>query len=237
MSSTDAYKWEQVEELYGAPITDLQITPQRPVMCYVSLDHGISRPLVVVDEWISENYLIWTLCAAFAKHGSDRIWTRRFDDSHRDQWVQIKEIVRRMHGADRFLLDIPPPPLLLAVFQVRDSQTSSSHSHAIMATPASPRSRGGLLRILRHVYHGNYSPNDVFSVVLYDSDVTGVAPQSPPLALLGLQPDSSDITAASDIPPPYELASEPDLSGLGERLNSPPPPYRTTSPAPPGWTP
>ncbi|KAJ5423505.1 hypothetical protein N7491_008721 [Penicillium cf. griseofulvum] len=224
MPSTDAYKWERVEELYGAPITDLQITPQPPVMCYVSLDYGISCPLVVVDEWISENHLIWTLCAALAKDGRDRIWTRRFDHYHRAQWVQIQENVRMMQGVDRFLLDIPPPPMLLAVFRLRASNTSSPHSHAIMATPASPRSRGGLLGLLQLVHHGLYSPADAFTVVLYDSDVTGVAPQSPPLSLLGLQlPDSSsDIPAALDNPPPYELASEPDLSGLIERLATPP---------------
>ncbi|KAJ5812853.1 hypothetical protein N7447_009876 [Penicillium robsamsonii] len=146
----DAHRWNQVAELLGGPVADLQITPQPSVRCYIGQFLGTSWPLVTVNQWINENHLIWTLCAALATHARDDDWTRTFENNHRAQWDQIQESVEQAQGADRFLLDIPSPPLLLAVF--RSTSRSLRQNHAIMATPASIRSNGGLLDLLRFVY-------------------------------------------------------------------------------------
>ncbi|CAG8037097.1 unnamed protein product, partial [Penicillium nalgiovense] len=190
---------------------DLQITPQASMQCYVGRQLCVSWPQTVITEWINENYLIWTLCAALADSGFDREWTQGFDLYFRSQWVQIQSTVQQTQGVDRFLLDIPAPPMFMAVFAHNTGSTIRYHS--IMSTHAGNRPGGGLLYLLRHLYHGGVSPTDVFIVVLYDGDVTGGAPQLPP-------------------------SSDSDLAGLfPERYATPPPPYRGTSPSPPGYSP
>ncbi|KAJ5356705.1 hypothetical protein N7517_011314 [Penicillium concentricum] len=237
--SNDAHRWEQVAELYGGPAADLQITPQASVRCYVGQFLGTSWPLVTVNQWINENHIIWTLCAALAAHSRDDDWTRTFENNHRVQWDRIQATVEKAQGVDRFLLDIPPPPLLLAVF--RSTSRSLRQNHAIMATPASVCSNGGLLDLLRFLYHGGFTSTDVFIVVLYDTEFTGFAPVSPPYAALGLpdphvdvpvlhlsRPEEDVPTLPSPPPPP----PPPPYRGI-----TPPPPYRGPSPAPPGYSP
>ncbi|KGO38140.1 hypothetical protein PEX1_073250 [Penicillium expansum] len=236
MSSDKLYRWAQVAALCGVSIEDiedLQITPQASVRCHVGREHSISRPQIVVSEWINENYLIWTLCAGLTESGLDQDWTSRFNIHYRSQWVHIQKIVQYTQGVQRFLLDIRPPPMLMAVFAHGDGPVS--HSQAIMSTPASTRPSGGLLKLLRKVYHGGMSLTDAFVVVLYEADVTGVAPESPPYSALGL-PDPHAVPLLN-LPPPYEPIPESGLAGLPERYLTPPPPYRGTSPAPPDWDP
>ncbi|KGO74660.1 hypothetical protein PITC_082690 [Penicillium italicum] len=236
MSYDELYRWAQVAVLCGRSvedIQDLQITPQTSVRCHVGRKRCTARPQVVVSEWINENHLIWTLCAGLAESGLDQDWTHRFNTHYRSKWVHIQKMVQDSQGVERFLLDIRPPPILMAVFT--HSHGPVSKSQAIMSTPASTRSDGGLLELLRQVYHGGMSSTDVFYVVLYEADVTGVAPESPPYSALGL-PDPHSIPLLN-LPPPYEHIPGSDLAGIHERYATPPPPYRGTSPSPPDWTP
>ncbi|KAJ6139168.1 hypothetical protein N7471_005654 [Penicillium samsonianum] len=234
MSSDQLYRWEQVGVLCGGPVDDLQITPQASIRCHVGRTRCTSWTWTVVTEWINENHLIWTLCAALADSGLDPEWTHRFDLHYRGQWVQIQSIVQQTQGVERFLLDIRPPPMLLAVFAHHDGATA--RKFAIMSTPACTRPGGGLLNLLRHVYHGGVSSTDEFIVVLYEADVTGVAPESPSYSALGLpDPHSAPFL---NLPPPYQYTPGSDLVGLRPvRYATPPPPYRGISPAPPDWTP
>ncbi|KAJ5479608.1 hypothetical protein N7530_005117 [Penicillium desertorum] len=211
MSSDELERWAQVAELAGGPVEDLQINPQASIQCYVGRQLSFSWPQTVITEWINENHLIWTLCVALADSGLDREWTQGFDLYFRSQWVQIQSTVQQTQGVDRFLLDIPAPPMFMAVFAHNTGPAIRYHS--IMSTHAGTRPGGGLLYLLRHLYHGGFSLTDVFIVVLYDGDVTGGAPQLPP-------------------------SSDSDLADLfPERYATPPPPYRGTSPAPPDYAP
>ncbi|KAJ5178324.1 uncharacterized protein N7500_001023 [Penicillium coprophilum] len=231
--SDDAHQWEQVAELHGGrPVADLRITPQISLRCHVGQFLGTAWPLVTVDQWINENHLIWTLCAALAAHGQDSYWTRSFEDTHGAQWDQIQASVEQAQGADRFLLAIPPPPLALAVF--RNSNRTAGQNHVITATPAGVPSNGGLLDFLRYVYHGGVTLADVFIVALHGREFTGLAAISPPYAPLGLPDPNSDVPVlvlppahGDDTPlPPYRDATPPPRY-------SPPPPYNDDSFAPP----
>ncbi|KAJ5800209.1 uncharacterized protein N7518_002277 [Penicillium psychrosexuale] len=219
------HRWERVAVLCDAP--------QASVQCYIGREHSTSWTMTVVNEWINENHLIWTLCAALADSGLDQEWTHRFDLYYRREWRRIQLMVQVTQGAERLLLNIRPPPMLLAVFAHHNGSTA--RYHAIISTPARTRADGGLLNLLRHVYHGGISSTDVFDVVLCGEGMTGIAPESPPYSALGL-PDH--YIPVLNLPPPYENTPGSDWSELfSERYPTPPPPYRGTSPAPPSWTP
>ena len=79
MSSDELERWAQVAELAGGPVEDLQITPQASIRCHVGRQLSFPWPETVITEWINENHLIWTLCAALADSGLDREWTQGFD--------------------------------------------------------------------------------------------------------------------------------------------------------------
>ncbi|CAG8903694.1 unnamed protein product [Penicillium egyptiacum] len=116
MSSDELGKWAQVAELSRGPVEDLQITPQASVLCHVGRQLCTSWTETVFTEWINESHLIWTLCAALAESGLDREWTQGFDLYFHRQWVQIQSTMQQIQGVDRFLLDIPTPPMMMAVF-------------------------------------------------------------------------------------------------------------------------
>ncbi|KAJ5952667.1 uncharacterized protein N7479_011080 [Penicillium vulpinum] len=234
MPSDDTSRWGNVAVRYGGPVADLQITPQACVRCNVNRvpNSATSQPVIVVNEWISEDHLLWTLCAGLAATGLDPDWTRSFNAYHRLHWAHIQAMVQRAQGINRFLLDIRSPPIVLAQFIHHDG--SRVHDYPITATSIGDRSRGNLLKLLHYVYHGGFSSTDTFTVALHRSSVTG----SPPYAALGL-PDPH-AAPVPNLPPSDRPSSESGLQELledPERLTTPPPPYRGPSLAPPDWAP
>ena len=223
--SAELHRWARVAVLCGGLVEDLQITPQASVQCHIGRENNTPWAMTVVNEWINENHLIWTLCAALADSGLDQEWTHRFDIHHRGKWRRIQAMVQETQGAERFLLNIRPPPMLLAVFAHYDGPTA--RYHAIVSTPASTRPDGGLLDLLRYVYHGDVSSTDIFDVVLCGADTTRIAPELPPYSALGLPDHSIPIL---NLPPPYGYTPGSDWSELfPERYSTLPPPHRGTS--------
>ncbi|KAJ5978061.1 hypothetical protein N7501_001403 [Penicillium viridicatum] len=168
----------------GAPICSgpLEATP---LHCHIARAGISTWPLIVVDELINGNYLIWTLCARLAESGLDQDWTRKFNTQHRSQWVQTQRIVQQTVGADRWQLDIPLPPMLQAVFTYMDKSMAPRYL-TIRSAPASPRLGSGFLELLQYSSNPDRSPTDVFIVTLDEEDVpggAGVAPGPPPMGI------------------------------------------------------
>ncbi|KAJ5458035.1 hypothetical protein N7475_009423 [Penicillium sp. IBT 31633x] len=227
------HSWARLAELCGGPVDDLQITPPACVRCNIGLSGTPGPwPLIVINHWINENHLIWSLCAGLAETGLNTAWTRSFNDLHREQWVRIQENVSRTEGAARCLLNIPAPPILLAVFTHQTGPNAPRTNNIIMATPASTRPDGGLLKLLRFVYHGGIDLADHFVVILYEQDLTGFAvPESPrPSGRGWLLEQSFEPQPRRPALPPYREVPDEDH-------DAPPPPYRESSPPPPGYAP
>lgn len=179
MSSKEFFRWAKGAALCSGPLQAIALH------CHIARSGINTWPLIVVDELINANYLLWTLCARLAESSLDQDWTRKFNTQHRSQWVQTQTIVQQTQGADRFQLDIPPPPMLQAVFTYID-QSRAPRYLTIRSTPAGPRPGTGFLELLQHASNPDRSSTDVFIVTLDEENVTGgtgVAPAPPPMGI------------------------------------------------------
>ncbi|OQE04200.1 hypothetical protein PENSOL_c001G08971 [Penicillium solitum] len=179
MSSKEFFRWAKGAALCSGPLEATALH------CHIARVGVNTWPLVVVDELINGNYLIWTLCARLAESGLDQDWTRKFNSQHRSQWVQTQTLVQQTQGVDRFQLDIPLPPMVQAVFTYIDNSMAPRYL-TIRSTPAGPRLGAGFLELLRHSANPDRSSTDVFIVTLDEEDVTGgtgVAPGPPPMSI------------------------------------------------------
>ncbi|KAJ5616919.1 hypothetical protein N7537_002033 [Penicillium hordei] len=178
MSSKEFFRWAKGAALCSGPLEATALH------CHIARAGIDTWPLIVVDELINANYLIWTLCAHLAESGLDQDWTRKFNTQHRSQWVQAQTIVQQTQGADQFQLDIPTPPMVQAVFTYIDKSRAPRYL-TIKSTPAGPRPGAGFLELLQYASSPDRSSTDVFIVTLDEEDATGGtgAPGPPPMGI------------------------------------------------------
>lgn len=175
MASKEFFRWAAETALCSGPLEATALH------CHIARAGINSWPLIVIDELINGNYLIWTLCARLAESGLDQDWTRKFNAQHRSQWVQTQALVQQTQGVDRFHLDIPLPPMVQAVFTCIDKSMAPRYL-TIKSTPGGPRLGAGFLELLQYSSSPCHSSNDVFIVTLDEEDVTGGTPGPPPMS-------------------------------------------------------
>ncbi|KAJ5782591.1 hypothetical protein N7457_004365 [Penicillium paradoxum] len=210
--------WDELEELYGEPVDDLTITPRACIRCNVGrAQTPYPWPLIVVNEWISENHLLWSLSASLAETGLDEQWTQTFNASFSEYWTQIQDVINRTEpGAARSLLSIPKPPIEVAFFTHTVGRVNNNF--AIVSTPPDTRAGAGLLNLLGYVYHEGIPLDDHFHVALCNGRVAA---------------RMFDLL----MPSPQDLGWLPGSSGYTELETVPPPPYSEDSPLPPDYSP
>ncbi|KAF7523966.1 hypothetical protein PCG10_006270 [Penicillium crustosum] len=179
MSPKEFFRWAEGAALCSGPLEATALH------CHIARAGINTWPLIVVDELINGNYLIWTLCARLAESGLDQDWTRKFNSQHRSQWVQTQTTVQQTQGVDRFQLDIPLPPMVQAIFTYIDKSMAPRYL-TIKSTPGGPRLGAGFLELLRHASNIDRSSTEVFIVTLDEEEVagsTGVPPGPPPMSM------------------------------------------------------
>ncbi|KAJ5347988.1 uncharacterized protein N7506_001241 [Penicillium brevicompactum] len=226
--------WEQVRELYGgADISILQRPYHLAVPCWVFINDRITmHTSLVIQMFISENHLLWSLCAGLANSHEDPEWTDMFNLYYRAEWERIEAAVAMFPGPERFLLPISPPPLAWAIFRYvgpdRFNVFEDADEIEVRASPANVRHNADLLTLLEYIHSDRYlsamevDEDDHGVSPIWDNETPGgFAPMPMPIAVGGLQGTNGN-------PPDYEEVADhygPNQNIDYDRLSSPPPEY------------
>ncbi|KAJ5121628.1 uncharacterized protein N7515_009589 [Penicillium bovifimosum] len=218
--------WARVAEVACRSVADLQLAEQPFVTCRVGRENW-NRPLasVAINEWINDNYIIWTLGAALAKSGLDTQWTRTFEQQHLAQWIQIHERVAQLEGPARCLLDIPTPPAKQAVFTARHRRQWRIFTIAQTSQHVRPRPGFQLLTLLDFVHRGGLADNTSFAVVLHIPGRRGLSAS-----------ELYQLLSMTRIPGPASVSPLAHSRQARDEFPTPPPLYHRLSPGPPLYT-
>jgi hypothetical protein len=230
--------WEHVTTLFRGTVDSLRIDPQVSIPCEVILSEDEFAPVanVQVDTWVSENHLIWYLCAKLSESGLYPNWTAVFEAYYRVTYNGYQIRLSWARGPERFLLYFQPPPIQLAVFSYTPAggNVDDTVNFSIRSTPPTTRPNRDLVNLMNYIHGGEFDiQNGRFHVALYEFGMDGISeggtPKTPATpAYSGITPRSAPTPTPSP-PPPY--TPPPPYSSI-TRSPSTPAPYVTPSPPP-----
>jgi hypothetical protein len=205
--------WNHVSTLFGGAIDDLQINPQANVFCNVLFgdDENFRWANVNINTWVSENHLLWYLCASLSDSRVNEAWANTFEDYYRVEYGGLSMRLSWARGPERFLLYSRPPPIQLAMFSYTapGADESETLDFPIRATPATTRPSGDLLRLLNFIYGGQFPATGRFTVTLYEYGIENQASGYSPTPGAPPTPSFSPITQLdTPSPPPYSLITQ-----------------------------
>ncbi|KAK9852735.1 hypothetical protein MYU51_007927 [Penicillium brevicompactum] len=230
--------WEQVRELYGgADISILQRPYHLAVPCWVFINDRITmHTSLVIQMFISENHLLWSLCAGLANSHEDPEWTDMFNLYYRAEWERIEAAVAMFPGPERFLLPISPPPLAWAIFRYvgpdRFNVFEDADEIEVRASPANVRHNADLLTLLEYIHSDRYLSGSHIGVNLFDyglevSPHTSPRGSPPPPVAMEVDEDDHGVSPIWDNETPGGFAPMPMPIAVGglQGTNGNPPDY------------
>lgn len=193
--------WNRLHDSYGgADISVLQRPYQLAVPLWVFVNDRITlHTSLVIEDFISENHLIWSLCAGLADSHDDPEWTEIFNLYYRAEWQRIQTAVAQFPGPERFLLLVGPPPLAFGIFRYVGHDRFNLFEDAdiieVRAAPAGARHNADLLRLLEYINSDTYVSGSHMGVNLveygYENSPHNTPRGSPPRAV-AMEVDEED---------------------------------------------